>query len=630
MKGRVMKSLIIQMIGGILTQGVILGYNPLAVAWISSVTAMGGGYILLFPVMIIGMYYSMGIVGCIKYGTLMVSVIYMVLLYKKNNRTVNLNMIAVITGASVIIMELGEWFMETDLTTLYGENILYDSYYQLLIIALVGMVSGSGSMMFSIAIKGFMDNAISFIVREKVNENAVQNTNDRVGSRENSISNVAMGYRFLADRIMNLPGVDSMNTEVISSGKIASRLSGEVCTRCVNSGVCWGNNAEKSKKYFMDMIENSKSEGRINIDEISEGMSKQCMNQNRLVLEANNIFERARLNFAWRSRMEEGRTAVAMQLNEMAEMIDEVINRDVFDEERFAGAERKIETVLRSMKQHPGKVDIQIISRGVITVSVRFRKKADKRFDRKRFLQSVSEILQTKMLFEKCNDYSVSLIQDANYEVLFGLARRAKDKEFVSGDNYSIAKLKYGQCLLSICDGMGVGQKAGRYSGIVLDLLEQLIKYGFKKETGLKLINSALMLGNQWDSPMAIDVGMIDLYAGTCEILKMGAACTYIKRGNWVECVKSETLPIGALKNPEMESVSKKLYGGDFVVMVSDGIIDGVEEIGGESFVGRVIMSTDTNNPQKMANHILDAVLNRMGDNPKDDMTVLVAGIWES
>ena len=54
----------------------------------------------------------------------------------------------------------------------------------------------------------------------------------------------------------------------------------------------------------------------------------------------------------------------------------------------------------------------------------------------------------------------------------------------------------------------------------------------------------------------------------------LGAACTYIKRGNWVECIKSTSLPMGVLEEVDMETITKKLYDGDFVIMVSDGIVD--------------------------------------------------------
>lgn len=79
----------------------------------------------------------------------------------------------------------------------------------------------------------------------------------------------------------------------------------------------------------------------------------------------------------------------------------------------------------------------------------------------------------------------------------------------------------------------GSGPRAEGYSEVVIDLLEQLLESGFTEQTALKLINSVLLTGNQWQEPAAVDMALFDRYSGTCQFLKMGAACTYIKRGGW-------------------------------------------------------------------------------------------------
>ena len=619
MKRRVIKPLVVHMIGAILTQGVILGYNPLATAWMSAVTAIGGGYIIMFPIMLIGLYYSMGLVGMIKYGTLMVAVSYMVLLHKKKEERVNINTVGVMTGISTFIMELGEWFMDNDVSTLYGADILYDSYYQLFVKIMLTIVSGSGAIVFSIAVNGFLNNSLLDIVSEETDYNWI----------DRRITGIAMGFRFLSDRILNLPAGDIGNEEMMDVSRIASQLTGEVCASCVNSGVCFGNKKGISKSNILKMVEGGMRSGNISSDLLSEELSGLCINQGELIIGANNIFERARLNYMWSKRMEEGREAVAIQLNEMADIIEEIGGSDYHEEIKYSKLEKAIATMLKNTKNPVRRVSIKKVSKGVMVVNIRFKRKIKKTFEHNKFLREMSKLLQTDMEYDKCDDFDINLVQKPNYNVLYGVAKRVKDKEEMSGDNYSVTRLKYGQYLMSVCDGMGTGKKAGKYSGVVLDLLEQLMKNGFGKQTSLKLINSALMMGNQWDSPMAIDVAMVDLYSGTCNLLKMGAACTYIKRGNWVECIKSATLPIGALKNPDMETVSKKMYNGDFIIMVSDGIIDSLEGIDREGMLGKIIMDADTNNPQKMANLIMEEVSKVSEKKPKDDMTVLVAGVWD-
>ncbi|MFR6561802.1 MAG: SpoIIE family protein phosphatase [Eubacterium ventriosum] len=123
-------------------------------------------------------------------------------------------------------------------------------------------------------------------------------------------------------------------------------------------------------------------------------------------------------------------------------------------------------------------------------------------------------------------------------------------------------ELDSGATFMSICDGMGSGPRAEGYSEVVIDLLEQLLESGFTEQTALKLINSVLLTGNQWREPAAVDMALFDRYSGTCQFLKMGAACTYIKRGGWVECIKSTSLPMGIFEQVDMETITKNFMPG--------------------------------------------------------------------
>lgn len=172
-------------------------------------------------------------------------------------------------------------------------------------------------------------------------------------------------------------------------------------------------------------------------------------------------------------------------------------------------------------------------------------------------------------------------------------------------------------------------QGAQGYSEMVVDLLEQLLESGFCESTALKLVNSVLLTGNQWQEPAAVDMALIDRYSGICRFLKMGAACTYIKRGNWVECIKSTSLPMGVFGEVDVETITKKLYNGDFVIMISDGIVDSLNCEDKEETIGRIIMDISTSSPREMAVQILSRSLVLSDGIPKDDMTVICTGVWD-
>ena len=130
------------------------------------------------------------------------------------------------------------------------------------------------------------------------------------------------------------------------------------------------------------------------------------------------------------------------------------------------------------------------------------------------------------------------------------------------------------------------------------------------------------------------DMASINLHTGKCEIMKNGAAATFIKRKDGVDTILSEALPVGVDMEAESDVAVTELSEGDMVIMVSDGVIDGfygnsrILEESEEYSVEALIENLDCLNPNDMANQILMNSLARSAREATDDMSVLVAGIW--
>ena len=183
---------------------------------------------------------------------------------------------------------------------------------------------------------------------------------------------------------------------------------------------------------------------------------------------------------------------------------------------------------------------------------------------------------------------------------------------------------------VALSDGMGSGEKACRESTLVIELLEELLEAGFPEKTAIQMINTTLVMGREEIHFSTIDMSVFDLYSGVCELIKAGASSTFIKKGDQVEHLSSTSLPIGVLHTIEIDSVKRKLGDGDFVIMVTDGIMDALPVGEQDILLETIIRGTVMNNPREMAHHILEQVLNWTGELPMDDMTVLVVGMWET
>ena len=157
---------------------------------------------------------------------------------------------------------------------------------------------------------------------------------------------------------------------------------------------------------------------------------------------------------------------------------------------------------------------------------------------------------------------------------------------------------------------------------------EKFLEAGFDVETAVRMMNSAMVMKGQEDLFSTVDISELDLYDGTCHFYKIGAAATFIRRNGIVECLISTSLPVGVSYKLDMEKSEKDLYNGDFLVMVSDGILDAFPGNHGEDKVQELILNETTDNAAEMAKNILEEVLKFRRRKAEDDMTVLVGGLW--
>ena len=119
-------------------------------------------------------------------------------------------------------------------------------------------------------------------------------------------------------------------------------------------------------------------------------------------------------------------------------------------------------------------------------------------------------------------------------------------------------------------DGMGSGERALQESGMLVEMLEELLGAGFPVETALSMINTALVMGREEVRFSTVDMSIFDLYNGKCEFVKAGAAVTFLRTKDGVEHIRSESLPLGVIQRQQSEKETRQLESGDVVVMVSD------------------------------------------------------------
>ncbi len=342
------------------------------------------------------------------------------------------------------------------------------------------------------------------------------------------------------------------------------------------------------------------------------------------------------INEIWRGRMMESRNAIALQLGEMSKILKDCTSSSYVFVHMSEERERYLRLKLKNMGLSVKKVVVLNNRRGINEVNITLKTVKSRCITVRELESAISDCFGKRYRVSKDKgnivkrEYATyNFVEEPNYFVLHGTAKRGKDGSSISGDNFTCMELQSGQTLLSVSDGMGHGLKAYRESEMVLSLLEELMEGGFSEEASLKLINTVFMVDDSDICPASVDMGIIDLYSGVCDFMKIGAATTFVKRGGWIEAIRSNTMPIGAEASVDMETTSKKLYDGDFVIMVSDGIVEAIEGEDKEKSISRILMDISSVNPQEMAQEILENILKQSGSREEDDMLVMVAGVWD-
>jgi stage II sporulation protein E len=417
---------------------------------------------------------------------------------------------------------------------------------------------------------------------------------------------------------------------------VFEELSDRLCRDCIKYNYCWKNNYYSTYQAAYSIVGIVDKNGEILESDIPENFARKCINIESFIKETQRSLEMAKLNLGWNNRMAESREAIAGQFGEVANIIKDFA-ADIYETQGTPSiVEEKLINKLRTYSIDTKKLAVFEKRGGKLEVYLTAKTKKGRCIRAKEAAMVIGQVLGrrfrpsegTKNIIPKEYETLV-FVEDVNFKILSGVARRTKKGEDVSGDNFSFIHLNSGEMIMTLSDGMGSGEEAHEESESVVELLEHFIEAGFKETSAIRLINSVLVLKSNNHFFSTVDMSVINLFTGMCKCIKAGATATFIKRNKWVETICSTSMPIGIFNQVDMDGVSKKLYDGDFVVMMTDGVVDSFPGNHKEKYIENILMTMKSNNPKEIANLILKQALLARKDKVLDDMTVMVVGMWE-
>ena len=343
-----------------------------------------------------------------------------------------------------------------------------------------------------------------------------------------------------------------------------------------------------------------------------------------------------RNDYIWRRKLLENKSLMAEHLQGMAQIMS-----DVADEARHCEpvGERRFRQIAHAFKEIGVQIrNLYLIENesGRMEVSISLKNIKKNTLSSEETGDLLSVLLNIRLVSAGDNPFFVTddwktfyYVEEACFHVLTGVAVAVKETERISGDNYAFFETGAGNQTAVLSDGMGSGEKACADSTMVVELMQKFLEAGFQVETAIQMINSSLVSGEENANMSTLDLCSIDLYSGECRFVKVGSASSYIKRQHLVDRISAGNLPMGIFQKPDMEIISRRLMDGDYVIMLSDGILDALSQGIGEEMLTEIIGSSDLKNPGEIANHILNFCIHQCRGHIRDDMTVMVIGIWK-
>lgn len=414
------------------------------------------------------------------------------------------------------------------------------------------------------------------------------------------------------------------------------RVTERVCKDCERKEECLGEHKIQTYQMLCEILGAVEEYGaELNV-ELKRRLQRQCALAPRFLRETLESYEAAKKILLWNFKISQNRTGYASSIDQFAEVIKKTtreLDAGIFEDEHL---EKKIKNRLKKSGVRMLSSVFYMNPQGKYEIHLTVRAEKGRLIATKAIAEIVGKCVGKKMVLRQgerivmSEDYeTIACIECARFQTLQGVAKIGKGCEAVSGDTFLMQDLPDGKKGIALSDGMGSGEPAFRESGRVVELLEELLEAGFPVETAIQMLNTALVVGREEVRFSTIDVAVFDLYEGSCEFVKAGASTTFIKHEDVVEKISSNTLPIGVVPDIAVAKEKRILQSGEYVIMVTDGVMDALPTGEQENLLSSYIQETDTVNPGELAHHILGRVLEHSGEVPVDDMTVMVVGLWK-
>ena len=410
------------------------------------------------------------------------------------------------------------------------------------------------------------------------------------------------------------------NPEDVS--RVFDRASDLVCSKCKNKSECWNKSYMDTLAVFNDTVEVIRERGLLQLSDLAEHFRESCLNPEGLVGAINGELRARMYRRQFQARLLENRTAAYGQYLDVAEVLGEVSE----ELQNAYGPDYLTRRRLGRYLAGAGlDADISVFRDRIGRLHVILESPKLKRLMREPgYLDRLSEVVGVRLCrpigADGDGEGRITLLEAEPYAVSVGIASLKKRGETVSGDRGTYFKTDHGVLCVILSDGMGSGESAAKEAVSAVRILERFLRAGVDPALAMKMLNSMMLLKNSetWGF-VTVDLMCVDLFTGEAVFYKYGAAPSYVRSGNTVKRIRSETLAAGLSTGSEAlpDIVRLRLKPGNMALIASDGVI----AESNDAWVRNLLGDYESADTKELARRTLQTALKQYGSG--DDMTVL-------
>ncbi|OOE09529.1 stage II sporulation protein E [Fictibacillus arsenicus] len=414
-----------------------------------------------------------------------------------------------------------------------------------------------------------------------------------------------------------------------------SNITEKTCQTCFKKEQCWAQNFTSTYDLMTKIMVEQEDYGDIRDRKLKRDWEKHCIKPQKVTDLMKQELSQYKASQKLKIQVQESRRLVADQLMGVSQVMGNFAKEIQREQENHQIQEEQIKDSLFQAGIDVGHVDIYSLEASNVDIEMTIPFCNHSGIAEKLIAPILSDILEETILVthEECANYAtgfchLSFHSAREYVVETGIASAAKGGAWLSGDSHSTIEIGAGKFAVAIADGMGNGERAFIESNETLQLLQKILQSGIEEEVAIKSVNSVLSLRTTDEIFSTLDLAMIDLQDASAKFLKIGSTPSFIKRGDQVKTVEASNLPMGIIQDFDVDVVDEQLKAGDILIMMSDGIYEAPRHIENiDAWLKRKIREIDTDDPQEIADLIMEEVIRSGNNGIEDDMTVAVTKI---